>query len=82
MNRPTDDDIIAAVANRGGRTMPTYVIRNVLSSKHKNLETALVLRQLKRLEKEGKVERVPSNYAVMLCWAIPNQHQSTEANDG
>ena len=56
-----------------GTSRMTYVIRNVVArrgSGRTGLKTPHVLRALKRLEKEEKVERVPSIYAVQLCWKI------------
>lgn len=64
----SDDEMLAAISKWGERCM-TYVARNVLSKGRPNLETAQVLRQLKRLEKAGKVRRVPSSYATQLCWS-------------
>lgn len=72
---PTDEEIIAAASGRKA----TYVIRNILSERHKGIPTAWVLRQLKRLEKAGKVMRVPSSYAVQITWSVIDQSaQSTE----
>jgi hypothetical protein len=74
--KPTDEQILALVRYRPH--VMTYVIRNMLSHtpwgdepKHpafKNLDTAFVRRRLLALEKAGEVERVPSSYAVQLCW--------------
>ena len=66
---PTDDEILAAVKRWGNGSM-TYVVRNVLWSQGFRKETPWVLRQLKRLEKRGLVERVPSPYAVQIKWAV------------
>lgn len=66
---PTDEEIMYAVCEFGG-TKATYVIRNILSmSGFRNIKTPWVLHQLKRLERDGRVVRVPSSYAVMLCWS-------------
>lgn len=68
--KPTDEQILAAV---GIGCRPTYVVRNWLASRSfgfKALKTPWVLRQLKRLEKAGKVRRIPSSYAVMICWEV------------
>jgi hypothetical protein len=66
---PTDDDILAVISERGGRSM-TYVIRNRLRSKGFRVETPWVLRQMKRLERAGRVQRVPTSYAVQICWRV------------
>lgn len=66
-----DELILQALAKySGGRA--TYVVRNILDMDHgfKNLKTASVLSRLKRMEREGKVERVPSIYAIMICWKV------------
>lgn len=66
-----ETDILAVLRNRG-RGM-TYVIANCLRMDHSKyngtLATAQVLRRLKSLERRNLVKRVPSNYAVQLCWA-------------
>lgn len=61
-----DSDVLAAVTGRP--RMPTYVYRNILSSGRCHLKTASVLSRLKRMERDGKVRRVPTSYAVMLAW--------------
>lgn len=67
---PTDEQIIAEIGAFGPDAM-TYVIANRLRSRRFNVRTDWVLRQLKRLEKAGRVHRVPSIYAVQLCWRAP-----------
>lgn len=64
-----DAAIVAAMAARPSGTM-TYVIRNILSMEHgyRTIATPTVLRRLKKMERAGEVERVPSGYAVQLCW--------------
>ncbi len=66
--KPTDEEILAAVRRHGDRAM-TYVVRNVLAMDGWRIETPWVLRQLKRLERDGRVVRVPSSYAVQICWS-------------
>lgn len=73
----SDDELLAAVATRN--SVMTYVVRNILSTNRAYLGTPQILRQLKRLEREGKVERVPSSYTRQLCWAIPSATQVAEA---
>lgn len=73
MNRQFDleTDILAVLRNRSSDM--TYVIANRLRMDHKKyngtLTTAQVLRRLKSLERRNLVKRVPSSYAVQLCWA-------------
>jgi hypothetical protein len=66
-----DDHILIAMRARPQGIM-TYVIRNILAMEHgmHALHTATVLRRLKRMERDGKVRRVRSGYAVHLCWAV------------
>ncbi len=67
--KPTDLEILAAVTDWGNQTC-TYVIRNRLVSKGYAVRTPWVLRQMKRLERAGKVVRVPTNYLVQITWAV------------
>lgn len=78
MDKPTDEQIIAQLSAWGGDAM-TYVVANRLRAKRFPVRTDWVLRQLKRLEKAGKVERVPSIYAVQLCWRPTPSRESGEA---
>ncbi|RYD68383.1 MAG: hypothetical protein EOP58_00760 [Sphingomonadales bacterium] len=73
-DRPSDGLILSKVTAWGGQA-PTYVIRNRLVSAGYRVETPWVLRQMKRLEREGKVERARSNYAVMHEWKLPSPTQ-------
>lgn len=66
MSKPTDEEIIQALTAHG-RCM-TYVMTNILRRKYWPLDTAYILRRLKRLEEAGKVRRVRSSYAVQICW--------------
>lgn len=63
-----DDELVAAVG-KWSHTM-TYVVRNVLSDGRPYLGTPQILRQLKRLEREGRVVRMPSTYQRQICWAV------------
>lgn len=63
----SDDDILRAM-QRWGNGAATYVLRNILSKSRPDLTTASVRDRLIRMEREGKVERVPSSYKVMICW--------------
>lgn len=71
MAKPTDEEILDVLRPRG--TLPTYVIANWLSDSISKRDTSFVLRRLKAMEKAGKVERVPSPYAVMICWRAAEQ---------
>ena len=66
MSKPTDEEIIQ-VLTAHGRCM-TYVVTNWLRDKYWPLDTAYVLRRLKKLESAGKVQRVKSVYAIQICW--------------
>lgn len=67
--KPTDDEIIEAVAERPNGQM-TYVVCNLLSSRYRGLKTEWVRRRLERMEKSGRVRRVPSHYMTQICWAL------------
>lgn len=76
--QPSDDLILETVASWGGGMM-TYVVCNILRQKPSFLEkirpafplidTGYVRRRLMAMEKAGKVHRVPTSYAVQICWA-------------
>lgn len=66
MSKPTDEEIIQALTAHG-RCM-TYFVTNILRRKYWPLDTAYILRRLKKLEAAGKVKRVRSSYAVQICW--------------
>lgn len=67
MSKPTDAEILATL--KGDQIM-TYVVANKLRRKYHPLKTDFVLRRLKALEAAGKVRRVPTVYAVQICWAL------------
>jgi hypothetical protein len=69
MEKPSDEEILSALAFYAGAGRPSYVIRNCLG--RKRVTTPWVLRQLKRLEKAGKVERTSGPWAVMINWRTP-----------
>jgi len=72
MSKATDDEILAELAKR--TNMMTYHLANCLTPVGGQfIETAWLLRQLKRMEKTGKVIRVRSNYAVQICWAVASK---------
>ncbi len=66
MNKPTDDEIIQLLADYGN--CMTYFVTNVLRRKYCPLDTAYVLRRLKKLESTGRVKRVKSSYKTQICW--------------
>ena len=69
--KPTDDEIVAAVKERGNGV--TFMIRNTLvlnRTLDPRIETPYVLRRLTKLEKAGRVKRVRSCYAVQICWGV------------
>jgi hypothetical protein len=80
--KPTDDQILAAL-HSGGQCM-TYVVANRISMawKSRPFDTAFILRRLKALEKAGKVERVPSSYAVQICWRARPLTNCAAGRDG
>lgn len=66
MSKPTDEEIIQLLADYG--SCMTYVLTNVLRRKYWPLDTAYVLRRLKKLESARRVKRVKSNYKTQICW--------------
>jgi len=62
------DTEIMKVLTGSGRT-PTYAVRNLIA-RVVNVKTPVVLRRLKKLELDGKVKRVKTDYKVMLCWSL------------
>lgn len=66
MSKPTDEEIIAVLKRRG--PCMTYVVNYWLRDDHRSLQTAYVLRRLKKLEEIGVVKRVKTNYKVQICW--------------
>jgi len=68
--KPSDEQILSALRH-SGPTM-TYVVAAVLRRSFYPLKTDFVLRRLKALEKAGRVERMPTVYAVQYGWrALP-----------
>ncbi len=69
--KPTDDQIIASM-NRFGGSGVTYAIANGLRMFEPcfNIRTDWLLRQLKRMERQGRVERAPTSYSVQICWKV------------
>lgn len=70
MKRADLPDAAILDAVRRSPRAATYVFRNMLSVGRPYLKTPSILTRLKRLEREGKVERVSSSYRVMICWRI------------
>lgn len=71
MKNITDEEIIEILEGHG-RCM-TCVVANILRRVYFPIDTAYVLRRLKKLEAAGKVQRVKSSYAVQICWSIPDK---------
>lgn len=68
---PTDVEIVAAVRKWGNRPT-TSIVRSVLAQQfpHAAIGTPWTLRQLKRLEREGKVQRVGSTtWKTQFVWS-------------
>lgn len=67
---PSDDDIVRVMTKWGrGSGDATYVIANGLKMDGYFVESTTAIRKsLERLERRGRVERVPSNYARDICW--------------
>lgn len=77
--KPSDAEILSVVQNTQAGLM-TYVVRNILAlpprkewgathkQQYRKLDTSFIRRRLIALEKAGKVRRVPSCYAVQICW--------------
>lgn len=61
-----DHEILHALAVYPGATTPA--VRDMLSHHCPGIKTATVLARLKRLEREGKVERAETSFAVMIAW--------------
>lgn len=72
MEQQIDLDIIAVMNGRG--KMITAHIASVLCTERKqyrgSISTSKVLSRMKYLEKNGKVERAPTNYLVQICWRL------------
>lgn len=68
MSKPTDEEIIAILKRRG--PCMTYVATNWLRDDYRSLQTAYVLRRLKKLEAICVVKRVKTSYKVQICWEI------------
>lgn len=66
---PTRNDILSAVAD-WGNSNATYVIKNKLRGTYNEIKTSWVLRQLKKLEARGLVERKPTSYVSMISWGV------------
>lgn len=66
MSKPSDDEIIQVLTEHGD--CKTYQVAYWLRLKYRLLDTAYVLRRLKRLERAGKVHRVKSSYMTQICW--------------
>jgi Fe2+ or Zn2+ uptake regulation protein len=74
---PTDSEILDVIVVRSGEILPTYYLKNTLRRQFRSITTPWLLRRLKAMEKAGKVRRVPSSYATMICWDVaqPNNRE-------
>lgn len=78
---PTDGEIMDLIVVRSGAILPTYYLKNILRAKFRDITTPWLLRRLKAMEKAGRVRRVPSDYAVMICWDVASKGDRA-ATDG
>lgn len=63
-------EILKVLTNQPSGCM-TYVIANWLRMDYRlKVETSAVLRELRRMEKEGLVKTVPTIYARQLQWSL------------
>lgn len=60
--------IMEALRSRPSGTL-TYVLRNILAGADRSLTTRQVYAKLKQLEREGRVQKVPSYSALDHAWA-------------
>lgn len=65
-----DAAILNALRPYGAAGRATYVVRNILRETDIRLTTQQVRARLLRLERDGKVERAPSNYVAMNVWRV------------
>lgn len=66
----TDDEIIAVLRDGSHGKLTAYVASILRHQKGRPVETSWTLRQLKRLERVGKVQRISSRtYRTQFLWA-------------
>lgn len=69
MIEPNDSNILSAVREWGNNSM-TYVVVNRLRMDGFYVpDTAKIRRSLERMEKDGRVKRVPTSYTRQICWS-------------
>ncbi|HAT2610217.1 TPA: hypothetical protein I8235_003228 [Kluyvera intermedia] len=71
MVKPTEEEVITLLEYHGN--CMTYQLANLIFANrfYQNpVTTSQVLRLMKKMEAAGKVKRVKSVYAVMICWAL------------
>lgn len=71
MVKPTEQEVITLL-ERHGNCM-TYQLANLIFANrfyNNPVTTSQVLHLMKKMEAAGKVKRVKSCYAVMICWAL------------
>lgn len=74
MAEPTEQEVIELLEYHGN--CMTYQLANLIFANrfYKNpVTTSQVLRLMKKMEVAGKVKRVKSVYAVMICWALTSR---------
>lgn len=71
MGEITEGEVVSVLQGHGN--CMTYQLANIITAKRgykDRIKTSQALRYLKRMEREGKVKRVKSAYAVQICWAL------------
>ncbi|WP_312293300.1 hypothetical protein [Atlantibacter hermannii] len=71
MSKLTEHEVISVLEGHGN--CMTYQLANIITAKRgykDHVKTPQALRLLKRMEAKGKVRRVKSVYAVLICWAL------------
>lgn len=80
MTEITDEEVISVLQGHGN--CMTYQMANIITAKRgykDHIKTPQALRSLKRMEREGKVKRVKSVYAVQICWALAGSWEAGDA---
>lgn len=70
MSDVSDTQLLDVISSWGNHGCMTYVAANVLRRSGVQVDTASVLRRLKKLEEKGLVKRVKSSYVTQICWAV------------
>jgi hypothetical protein len=67
---PRDEEILRILEKPPGWALTSVVRRELASAGRGVFTSAEVLHWLKRLERDGKVERMPSVYVAPLGWRL------------